>query len=68
MWLALGPMKVQLNSNDMFHSEIKELVYGHECDILKMPLVHKLHNHPDKLPKMLQKRSAQWSDIRVMKK
>ena len=52
----------------MFHAEIKELLYGHECDKLKIPLAKKLHAHKDKLPDILQKHSAQWTDIRVMKK
>ena len=68
MWLSLGPMKVQMNSNDMFHAEIKELLYGSECDKLKAPLAKQLYNHRDTLPKLLQSHSAQWTDVRVMKK
>ena len=65
-WLRLGPMKIEIHSQNPYHSVIKELLYPHECDKLKVPLVRLLDGrrkgHPQHQP------SLEWTDIRVMKK
>ena len=65
-WLRLGPMKIEINSANPFHSVIKELIYPNESDKMKKPLAHLL----DKRRKFYNKPapSMQWVDIRVMKK
>ena len=65
-WLRLGPMKIEIHSQNPYHAVIKELIYPHECDKIKIPLVYWLgegrKGHPNHHP------SLEWTDIRVMKK
>ena len=66
-WLRLGPMKIQVNSNDPYHAVIKELVYYHECDQIRQPLTGLLVKR-DKEQYGAPQYSFEWTDLRVMKK
>ena len=68
-WLKLGPMKIQINSQDFMHLIIKDLLYNHECDQIKNPLPPYLHlrtNESHKKPDHLK--HYEWTDVRAMKK
>ena len=69
-WLRLGPMKIQVNSENPSNLVIKELIYQHECDQMQKPLPKLLdkrsresHGKPN-----VEEKNTEWIDIRVMKK
>ena len=63
-------MKIQVNSVNPYHTVIKELLYTHECDRLNGPLVKRLdkRNREYSKPQVPGKSTAEWTEIRVMKK
>ena len=64
-------MKLQVNSRYPYHAVVKELLYNHECDQIRDPLAKFLDKRtPAKngTPKIPKKPSADWTEIRVMKK
>ena len=70
-WLRLGPMKVQVNSINPYHTVIKELMYIDECDHMRGPLTRLLegrHRTHHTKPHILGLSFGEWTDIRVMKK
>ena len=66
-WLRIGPMKIQINSDDPYHAVIKELIYHNECDRIQSPLPQLLDNRAKEYGKF-NGSSVKWIDIRVMKK
>ena len=74
-WLRLGPMKIQLNSDNPYHVTIKELMYNNECDQIGGPLTKLFKDYTNytfnaysKSPDVPGRPLIEWSDVRVMKK
>ena len=64
----LGPMKLQVGSQQPYLAVIVELLYHDECEKIKQPLTMRLERHIAPLPKHVEDKKREWVDIRVMKR